>query len=207
MEPTLDVFAFFTHGRAMGWVTAGLFLQLQPGVNVFAEEAHAGFLEVIDLIHVGQLMAFVHGLLQLWGAARPGQRPFHVPMMAVIHRFFMHGGVYDLVRAGGAWWEGLFTATPVGQHEMEQVSRRDDGTADQPKILLGHHVFDLRLRNNLQMADGIPAVLIHKGVKTLEVIVINLFPLLDSIVQLVGIHSTAKEGVLRVQGLRDAMML
>ena len=119
----------------------------------------------------------------------------------------MHGGVDGLVHAGGAQQGGQFAATSVGQHGMEEVSRRDHGTADQPKTLLGHHVFELGLRDDVRMADGILTVPVHEGVKTLEVVIIHLFPLSDTIVQLVGIGPPAKEGVLRVQGLQQAMLL
>ena len=207
LVPAMHVFSLQVSRRAMGQVAAGLLFQFQPRVDILVEEAHAGFLKVVDLVHVGQAVPLVQGLLQLQGTPRAGQRLGLVPMMAGIHRFGMHGGVDGLVHVGGAEREGQFTATPVRQHRMEQVSGQDHGTADQAKVLPGHHVFELELGDDLRMAHGIPTVLVDIGVKTLEVVIVHLFPLLDFVVQLVGVGPPAKEGVPRVQGLREAMLL
>ena len=57
------------------------------------------------------------------------------------------------------------------------------------------------------MTNGIPSVLIDKGLKTLIVVIINLFPLFHLVVQLIGVGPTAKEGVPQVQGLRELVIL
>ena len=116
-------------------------------------------------------------------------------MLAVIHRLGMHGGVDGMVHAGSTQGKGEFAAAPVGQDGMKQVGGWDHGTTHQAKVLADHYVFDLGLRNDVGMTHGIPTVLVHEGVKTLEVVIVHLFPLLDFVVQSVGVGPPTKEGV------------
>ena len=90
---------------------------------------------------------------------------------------------------------------------MEQVGGRDHGATDQTKVLAGRHVLEPELRDDLGVTHGIPTVLVDEGVETLEVVIVHLLPLANFVVQSVGIGVSAKEGVQRVQGLWDAMML
>ena len=94
-------------------VTAGLFLVLEPGIDVLPEQTHAGFFEVVDLVHMRQAVPFVQCLFEFRGAPGTHQGAGGVPMLAVIHRFGMHGGVDGVVYAGGAEQKGQFPAAPV----------------------------------------------------------------------------------------------
>lgn len=100
LGPSVDVFMLKVGRVAMGGVPAGLFFQLEPGIDVVPKEPHPGLFEVVHLVNVQELVTFLQGFLQFWHAPRAGQCSFRVPMMGVIHRFLMHGGVDVVVHAG-----------------------------------------------------------------------------------------------------------
>ena len=57
------IFSLQVSHVVMGWVTAGLLLQLEPRNNILAKEPHPAFFEVVHLINVGETIAFLESLL------------------------------------------------------------------------------------------------------------------------------------------------
>ena len=109
-----------------------------------------------------------------------------------------HGFGLLFLNTGAAERKGEFVPAAHGQDGVEQTSRGKNVHRGDTKIL-PQGLIDV-LRNDLQMNDGVRAVLIHPWVKGGDVHITYLFTLPSHSMQGHGACSTPKEGLAGFQG-------
>ena len=189
---SLNVLGFFVFGSP----PAGLFLDLEPRVDIVLEETLLRMGEMPQFIDVHDLVALLDGLLELRGAPRTVQSSLVVPVMTRIR--FAHQGLGQLLlHTGGAQRKSQFAPLSVRQYGMVQISWWKDLALGHAKVLF--EVSGVHVVVKLGMSHGVTPSFVHPWVQGGEVIILDLLFTLCLVVEFDGIGPSPVKCVARFQ--------